>query len=902
VRRFVFGQLWHRRGRGLALAAGVLVAVLGFSILTAASSTSQLRTVGVVKTNARAAYDILVRPKGSTIGLERSRGLVRPNYLSGIFGGISARQYQKVKEVPGVEVAAPIAMIGYAMPQVPVLLDLRDKLTGDSRQLFRIKRTWVSDRGLSRARDADGYVYVTSSRLTRVSANQPEGLVTTERVRGREVPACISPALEKASGPYARSLRTDLSCFSRVDDSANQTVGLSTLWSFPLMMAAVDPAAEAALTGLDDAVVSGRFLRSADKMGFNDALTIPVLTPSRAFDEEKLELSVDRLPSSAAQEAVHSALDSRVLQSRLQNVAGTPVEQDSVTAQDAYRALLSQLTGPVGPDRGIPGLWSPGPVRYDTTADGSLRARPVNNPLSIWANPLYQGQYLAAPLTSSDTQFRKLTSHRFTDPTGRLGAPRLRTVGEFDPSRLAGFSALSAVPLETYNPPQATGADPATRSALGGRPLLPNGNLGGYLQPPPLVLTTFKALSDIAGWYPGIERTAPISVIRIRVAGVHGVDDVSRARVNAAATAIRSRLGLDVDVTIGSSPAPQTVHLAGGKFGRSPLSLTEGWTKKGVAVAILLAVDRKSVALFVLILVVCAIFVANAATAAVRSRRTELGVLRALGWSRGKLFLAVLSELAGIGAAAGIVGVVMAVPLARALALSLSWPRLAAVVPLAVAVATIAGFLPALQATRAQPADAVRPTAMTVRVGHSPSTVVGMAATNLFRLPGRTAAAAAGLGIGIAGLTLLLAISREFHGSLVGTLLGDAVAVQVRTVDYVAVATTIALGGASVADVLYLNLRERSGEFATLRAVGWSRGSVDKLVGLEALGVGALGSVTGAVLGLLGAAALADGTFAPLLPAAGLAAAAGLVVTIVAGLAPLRGLRRLPVPVLLAEE
>jgi ABC-type antimicrobial peptide transport system permease subunit len=151
-------------------------------------------------------------------------------------------------------------------------------------------------------------------------------------------------------------------------------------------------------------------------------------------------------------------------------------------------------------------------------------------------------------------------------------------------------------------------------------------------------------------------------------------------------------------------------------------------------------------------------------------------------------------------------------------------------------------------------------------------------------------------------LTLLLAISREFHGSLVGTLLGDAVAVQVRTVDYVAVATTIALGGASVADVLYLNLRERSGEFATLRAVGWSRGSVDKLVGLEALGVGALGSVTGAVLGLLGAAALADGTFAPLLPAAGLAAAAGLVVTIVAGLAPLRGLRRLPVPVLLAEE
>ena len=60
--------------------------------------------------------------------------------------------------------------------------------------------------------------------------------------------------------------------------------------------------------------------------------------------------------------------------------------------------------------------------------------------------------------------------------------------------------------------------------------------------------------------------------------------------------------------------------------------------------------------LFTLILVVCALFVANSATAAVRSRRRELGVLACLGWTRPRMFAAVLGELALIGLGAGVAG------------------------------------------------------------------------------------------------------------------------------------------------------------------------------------------------------------------------------------------------------
>ncbi len=906
--RFVLGQLWHRRSRALALAAGVLVAALGFSLLTAASSTSQLRSVGLVKTNDRAAYDILVRPEGSTIGLERARGLVRPNYLSGIYGGISSKDYATIRRLPGVAVAAPIAMIGYVVPRVRVSVDLRGNLTDDQRQLFRVRRTWITDRRSSRIQDGDGYVYVTNSALQVPTTLVPgEPLTTAEQVGPRQLPVCEDAGLTRASSPFERRVRVSIACISREDAASDVPVGLATEWSFPLLIAAVDPAAEARLAGLADAVVAGRYLRGADTVtrfgvAGSPGLQIPVLTPSRTYDDEALLMTVDRLPSATAEQVPGAPLAGGSAERRFGNISGIRLKSTTRTAQDAYGQLLAQMRGPLENDSGIAGIWAPGPVSYRPTNGDTLHAREVTNPVRIWANPQYQNGFLPAQLTSNDVQFRRLSAHPFADSSGQLGAPRLRAVGRFDPRKLAGFSELSAVPLETYSPPEAKPADSATSRALGGKSLLPNGNLGGYLQPPPLMLTTLSAYHDFARFFPGLNRAAPISVIRVRAEGVVGVDDVSRAHVNAVAQAITDRTGLDVDITIGSSPAPQRVELAAGKFGRPALTLSEGWTKKGVAVAILRAVDRKSVALFLLILIVCAVFVGNAANAAVRARRIELGVLRALGWSTREVFTAVLAEIVAIGLAAGLVGVMLALPLSAALGLSLPASRVAAVVPIAVLVAGLAGLLPARRAARARPVDAVRPASTTARSARSPRGLLGLAFTNLLRVPGRTAGAATGLGLGIAALTILLGISSTFHGTLVGSLLGDAVALQVRAVDYVAVVTTIVLGAAGVADVLYLNIRERAGEFATLRATGWGRATVGRLITLEALGIGMVGSLTGAAAGLLSSAVLAGGTVVPLLAPAAMAVLVGMAITTFAALAPMRGLQRLPVPVLLAEE
>jgi len=411
-----------------------------------------------------------------------------------------------------------------------------------------------------------------------------------------------------------------------------------TQWSFPLLIAAIDPVAEARLVGLNSAVVSGRYLRRSDiassvSRGGGGGLAIPVLSPAQPYVDEQLRMTLWRLPAAAAQSVLRGPLTAAGAQRRFGKAGGTLVGTAEVTAAQAYRQLLEQLhsTGAAN-DALIDSVWTPGPVSYTAGPGGLLRPRTVTNSPSIWANPLYQNGYLPAPLASADVAFRKVTAHPFADQSGQAATPILDTVGEFDPARLAGFSALSAVPLETYAPPLAAPGNPAASRALGGRDLLPDGNLGGYLQPPPLMLTTLSALSALMRSFPSVIAAKPISVIRVRVAGVHGIDPLSRARVEAVAIAIATRTGLDVDITLGSSPAPQKVILPAGRFGRPALMLREAWSKKGVAVTILDAVDRTSLLLFALILVVCALFAGNAASAAVRARRTELGVLACLGW------------------------------------------------------------------------------------------------------------------------------------------------------------------------------------------------------------------------------------------------------------------------------
>ncbi|MFG2042498.1 FtsX-like permease family protein [Dactylosporangium sp. NPDC048998] len=448
-----------------------------------------------------------------------------------------------------------------------------------------------------------------------------------------------------------------------------------------------------------------------------------------------------------------------------------------------------------------------------------------------------------------------------------------------------------------------TGADRRSRDLLAGQTLGPGANPAGYVATPPLLLTTLSVANDmLRGTRATDSIRAPISAIRVRVAGARDYSKTAQERVRIVAEEIATRTGLDVDITYGSSPAPQTVDLAPGSYGRPDLLVSEGWSKKGVATAIITSVDRKSLVLFVLVLVVCALFLANAVTAAVRDRRSELAVLACLGWPARRIAASILGEVTALGLAAGVASLALAAPLGGLLDIGIVWYQALLAVPIAIGLSLVAGALPALRAAGAHPADGLRPAVAPVRRAASPRTVVGLGLVNLARVPRRTVLGAVSLAIGIAALTVLVAITVSFRGELVGTRLGDAVSLRVRSVDTVAVAATVLLGALAVGDVLYLNIRDRAAELATLRASGWSDGMLARLVAAEGFGIGILGGTAGAGAGLAGASWLVGSVAAGLLTVAALAAVVGALVATAAALVPAALLRRLPTAQLLSEE
>ena len=105
-------------------------------VLTGQVAEQRLQLRGRIAAQASPGYDILVRPAGSRTALEQHQGLVRANFLSGQFGGITLAAVAPIQQLPGVRVAAPIAMVGYLLQTVEIPIDVTAELTPGAEQLF----------------------------------------------------------------------------------------------------------------------------------------------------------------------------------------------------------------------------------------------------------------------------------------------------------------------------------------------------------------------------------------------------------------------------------------------------------------------------------------------------------------------------------------------------------------------------------------------------------------------------------------------------------------------------------------------------------------------------------------------------------------------------------------------
>lgn len=95
------------------VASLIVAAALSLAAATI-NDALRFRLAASIDSNWRGAYDILVRPSGQRLDLEKTLGLVEPNFLGFTgTGGIDQAQLAAIRGIAGVELAAPVSVVGY---------------------------------------------------------------------------------------------------------------------------------------------------------------------------------------------------------------------------------------------------------------------------------------------------------------------------------------------------------------------------------------------------------------------------------------------------------------------------------------------------------------------------------------------------------------------------------------------------------------------------------------------------------------------------------------------------------------------------------------------------------------------------------------------------------------------
>lgn len=907
VGHFAVAHLVGDLRRSIAAALAILVAVTSFVVLTGTVSTQRLQVRQEVASNYRSTYDILVRPRGSETALEKSDEVVRPNFLAGQYGGITTDQVRQIAAVPGVDVAAPVAVLGQTMRSVLLSVDLNNVLGSRSSAMVRFLLKGTARNGTATTTNQRGYLYLTRRPLTTVNAsgavaNSP---AQVERRDRQNVTACLA---SNAGGPAASPADAfQENCWSAHDnnDSGAQPPRVEVLFSLPLTVEAIDPDAEVKLTGLDQAISSGRTLRETDAFTTDNNGPAPVQAATAVMASQlpfdlQANLTVEELSSRTTAQVLASG--SAHTRARLVAAAAPTrvVGRVKRDAADVYRSDITASAGSAGgtADQSLMvfSLNQPGQVDYANT--DPLRPRVVPFTAKAWRDG---DSFLPAPPSLTDTGYRR---NDVKTKTREDTFVSFRVVGTYQPDRLPGRSSkLNEVPLETYRPSFVEGADAASRTVLGNKPMLPDLNPAGYVQSPPALLVPLKALTLFKRNFAGLNTKAPISSVRVRVANITGLDPAAREKIRQVAERIQSDTGLDVDITIGSSLQNRQVNLPATASGTPALQLNERWTKKGVAVAVSNALDAKSLVLFLLILASSALTVALIATASVQARRQETAVLACLGWTAGRRRAIIGVELTIVGVGAGTLGALISWPIATVLNIGTSWWQTALAIPLGVLLALLPGLAAVTAAGRITPIDAFRP--------HSQSrtqkslTLHGPASLGLSMMGrhlSRTVLGSLAVAVAVASATLLISINHAFNGAVIGSFLGDAVGLQVRTPDIVATVLLALLGLTAVTTVLLLAITEDASAYAALQAIGWTDTAITQTLITQASVIG----LTGGLVGAGAALTLTDLIIAPLaanvVGIAGALVLAAIAATTAAALIPAAITARLPTARILARE
>ncbi len=894
--------------RNLLLMVGLLTLSTGLSTYVSANQNAIVRVNTTLDEHWRGAYDILVRPKDAPQEVEKQYGVVESNYLSVGNSGISVADWKKIEQITGVDVAAPVAAIGYLRNTSAKMTIVIPPQTETS--LYRVSSVISSTNG-----------YNTTNL---VNLNQYYAIKRPDNPRDPNLPADPNYKTENVV-LFATAKGIAHLTDGRVMTSVETPPAIWTL------VVGIDPRDESQLTGLNTGISSGKYLANNDgytteKVPSEEEVTKGVADGTINADEAREDdLNLIRNPDGPNIPIIYAAstyvslpttikvdklrmVDTDTLQT-IQQTGGYVPGQNASDEVGVLRAYLDKLNQPViksilysSFDYGTvlkpmsvqpirvdllntpPSITtSPGFISWDFSGTGAVyqpgaisytsykAASDLAGMLSLAAQPKPDAQTIIT--VTGETAFRSLpqvapvngvTISKKDAADGKVPFT-FNEVGSYDlaklPDRIRHPDPLTYAPLGIYQPPLVKLVRDANGNPLPGGPvtLHPTINPASFIPGPPLALTNIAAARFFRGDH-------CIDAIRVRVAGIDRYTPDNVKKVEAVAAEIIKATGLHVDIVAGSSPQTVLVYIPGSPDGSvAPLGyVEEQWTTLGAAASIQSGIDSASLLMLAGTGIAGLLYLISQSLLSTLSRRRELALLQAVGWRRRDIGGLVVGEAAILGLLGGLAAVALAILIAQGLGLVAPPEQAAGVGVVVFGLYVAASVGPALWVVRQPIAELLQRGEVAVPVGSSGKGgrerlfggggsvgwrgLAGFAWRNLSRRRLRAILAGSGVAIATTLLMLLSASLVALSGTLRVTLLGQFVGLEVQPYHYIMVGSALIISILAVADHLAVGVLERRHELALLQAVGWRAGAVRLSLLLEGIWLGLIGGLVGAGL------------------------------------------------------
>lgn len=812
-------------GRWVVLAMGAVAVALSASAIAIAASSSLAIVHESVDESWRGAYDLLVRPSGASTYSVGAHAVVPMDFVVAQGAGITAEQWEAIARIPEVEVAAPVAALGWA-------------------------KNATSDVGVDIVDPKPGRVYLvtTSAEIGGRPANEQQALFGLTKDN-----SLLSVGIRSARLPTQH-------------DHVHAFLSLGSLPPVWGLIVGVDPEAEAALVGLDR-FSDGTYLTSRiDKVFDPDfdraAVTVPVLTAQRSDVPGNLIISVSMVEGRAADDIAASLKSNPPSSvSDLNAFVKKVVGNGTLRLVSQGNAPLADLLTPLR--RSHVGLAPTGDVDANAEFGGGSFFAGDNLILLPTGNNYSQASADALQLDPkgrwSDVIQPRLDALRpagWTRSTASFGADaivyrhmvveapppfKLQPIGTYDRGALQEQveAAGNFVPLGIYGSSDRHLVTDASGTAVD-RPLPPSINPGGLNPLPPVGITNLAAVQALRGDH-------FIDAIRVRVRGIGGYTPSAIDKVQAVAGRIINETGLHVDVVAGSSPAQVNVAVPG--IG----AIRERWMTLGSVPEIVSGTEGLSGFLLASAALVVVIYLGAFGIYVSSEQVPVLRVLRQLGWQRKPVLVLLVGQAASLGVLAALLSLLVTLAIATLAGIQLAaWPLAILVVAIVlghVLSALVGGLAP------------VRPVA-----GHHMSRldprVKGISRVALllsFENRLRLAAVIASVGISLALAGMMALIQRGFEAEIRFSVLGTSVAGRLAPYHVLALVSALLAAGALVLEFGLTTVTRRIQTIGVLRAVGWERGSVRRLIALEIL----IPTFSGGLLATLAVALMAVAGRAP---------------------------------------